>query len=155
MLLCAALAAYPAASSAGRVLAVAGAAGAVAAAAALVFGWEQLVPWALGILGAEYAVSLFVRGGGTANSAPLVGAGLLLLGELLAWSLSLRTRMHEEPPVLLLRLAAIGAAVTASVAVGTLLVALAATDVGGSAGWTALGTAAAVGAVALVTRAAR
>lgn len=122
--------------------------------AALVLGWEQLLPWALGALGAEYAVSLFVGGGG-ADAAPLVGAGLLLLGELVAWSISLRTRMREEPPVLLLRLWTLVLAVVASLAVGAMLVALASTDVGGGLAWTVVGTAAAVGAVLLVTRAAR
>jgi hypothetical protein len=151
--LCAALAAYPARAT--GALAVVGAAGAVLTLAALVSGWEQLVPWALGVLGGGYAVSLFVRGGGTADGAPLVGAGLLLLGELVAWSISLRTPMREERPVLLLRLGAIVVAVAASLAVGTMLLALAATNVGGDLAWTAVGTAAAIGAVALATRAAR
>jgi hypothetical protein len=123
--------------------------------AALVFGWEQLVPWALGVLGAEYASSLFIRGGGSEDAAPLYGAGLLLLGELVAWSLALRTRMREEPPALLLRLGTIVAAVLGSAALGTILLGLAASEAGGGLAWTAVGTTAAVAAVALVVRAAR
>jgi hypothetical protein len=123
--------------------------------AALVLGWEQLVPWALGVLGTEYAISLFIRGGGSEDAAPLYGAGLLLLGELVAWSLALRTRMREEPPVLLLRLGTIVAAVAGSAALGTILLGLAASDAGGGLAWTTVGTAAAIAAVALVVRAVR
>ena len=123
--------------------------------AALVLGWEQLVPWSLGVLGAEYAISLFIRGGGSEDAAPLYGAGLLLLGELVAWSLAVRTRMREEPAVLLLRLGTIVAAVAGSTALGTILLGLATLDSGGGLAWTTVGTAAAVVAVALVVRAVR
>jgi hypothetical protein len=121
--------------------------------ATLVLGWEQLLPWALAVLGAEYAASLFIRGGAGTDTAPLVGAGLLLLGELAGWSISLRTRMREEPPVLVLRLWTIALAVAASLAIGAMLVALSATRVGGGLAWTTIGTAAAVGAVYLATAA--
>jgi hypothetical protein len=123
--------------------------------AALVLGWEQLLPWALAVLGAEYAASLFIRGGAGTDSAPLAGAALLLLGELVGWSISLRTRMREEPPVLVLRLWTIVLAVVASLAIGAMLVALAATRVGGGLAWTTIGTAAAVCAVYLATAAPR
>ncbi len=122
---------------------------------ALLFRWEQLIPWALGVLGAEYAGSLFVRGGGTEDAAPLYAVGLLLLGELVAWSISLRTRMKEEAPVLGLRLGATAVAVAGSAAIGALLLALRSVTVGGGLIWIAVGTAAAVGTVALVARAAR
>lgn len=127
--------------------------GGVLALAALVLGWELLLPWALGVLGAEYAISLFVAGGGRADAAPLVGAGLVLLGELVSWSLALRTRMRTERPVFLLHVWTLVLAVVASLAAGAMLVALAASDVGGGLAWTGIGTAAAVGAVLLVTRA--
>jgi hypothetical protein len=156
-LLWAALALAPAAGAGAfaRVLAGVGIVSGLLVGAALVFGWEQLVPWALGLLGTEYAGGLFARGGGTDDAAPLYAAGLLLLGELVAWSAALRTRMTEEPPVLLLRLAAVCGAAAASVGVGGLLLGLSAADVGGGLGWAVVGTASAVGVVALVVRAAR
>ena len=122
--------------------------------AALLLGWEQLLPWALGVLGSEYAGSLFIRGGTAGDVAPLYGAALLLLGELVAWSISLRTRMKEEPPVLVLRLGALAAATTGSVVVGGLLLWFSTARVGGGLVWAALGTVAAVGTIALVARAA-
>lgn len=136
-------------------LVIGGVAAGLLVAAALVFGWEQLVPWALGALAAEYVASFYIRGGGSEEAAPLYGAGLLLLGELVAWSASLRTRMREERPVLLLRLGTLAAAVVASAGLGTVLLGLAASDAGGGLGWTLVGTAGAVAAVALVVRLAR
>jgi hypothetical protein len=139
----------------GRVLAAGGIVSGVLVGAALVFGWEQLVPWALGVLAAEYAGGLFARGGGTDDAAPLYAAGLLLLGELIAWSISLRTRLAEERPVLLLRLGTLGGAAAVAIGVGTLLLGLTAADVGGGLPWAVVGTAAAVAVVSLVVRGAR
>jgi hypothetical protein len=155
--LCAALVAYPLPRSGpfSGFLLLGGALGGVLFATTLVTATEELLPWALGVLGAEYAGSLYVPGGATAGAAPLYGAGVLLLSEVTAWSLSLRTRMREEPPVLLLRLTAVAVATAASALLGLLLVALATANTGGGVGWTAVGTAAAVGAVALVVRAVR
>jgi hypothetical protein len=121
----------------------------------LVLGWEELLPWTIGVLGALYTGSLYAPGGASVGAAPLYGAGLLLLGELTAWSLSLRTRMREEPAVLLLRLATIAGAVVGSAVVGVALVALATANSGGGVAWTLLGTAAVMAAVGLVVRAAR
>jgi hypothetical protein len=151
--LCAALALYPLRAT--TALAAPAVVGSALVLVTLVLAWEQLLAWALAVLGGEYAASLFVHGGPGTDSVPLVGAGLLLLGELVAWSISLRTRMREEPPVLLLRLWTVVLAVAASLAVGAMLVALAATDVGGGLTWTTIGTAAAVGAVYLATAAPR
>jgi hypothetical protein len=155
--LCAGLAALPVPGSGAfsGFLAVGGVVAGALFAATLVTGWEELLPWALGILGAEFAGSLYVHGGATSGAAPLFGAGLLLLGELCAWSLSLRTRIHEELPVLAVRLGSIAAAALASAVVGVMLVALATENTRGGVGWTVIGTAAAVGAVVLVVRAVR
>ena len=113
------------------------------------------MPWGLLVLGAQFAGSLYVPGGATAGSAPLYATGLLLVGELTAWSLSSRTRMREESSVVLRRFAFVGGSAIVSAAIGVVLVALATQSSNGGLGWTIVGTAATVGAVALVVRAAR
>jgi hypothetical protein len=157
VLLCAALAAYPARGSGGavRLLVVGGVVAGLIVAITLLFEWETLAPWALGVLGAEYTGSLYVHGGASGNATPVYAAGLLLLGELIALSLAHQARLHEERPVLLLRLATIGLAVVGSAAVAAALLSLGTAQTGSGVGWTLAGTAAAVACVALVVRAVR
>jgi hypothetical protein len=156
VLLCAALAAYPVRGEGGavRVIVLGGILAGLMVACALLLGWEALVPWALGVLGAEYTGSLYVRGGASADAAPLYAAGLLLLGELVALSLAHRTRLSEERPVLLLRLGTVAGAVVGSAAVAAALLSLGTAQTGSGLGWTLAGTAAAIAAVGLVVRAA-
>jgi hypothetical protein len=157
VVVCAALAAYPARATGdlARLVVFAGVVAALLVAGALLLGWEGLVPWALGVLGAQYTASLYLRGGSTENAAPLYAAGLLLLGELIALSLAHRTHLREERPVLLLRLGTIAGAVVGSAAVATALLALGEAHTGGGLAWTLAGTTAAVAAVWLVVLAAR
>jgi hypothetical protein len=118
----------------------------------LLRGWDELLPWALLLLGAEYAAQLVVRGGGVDGAAALVGAALLLLGELASWSLDLRTRVREEARSFRLRGLTVAAVTTAGLAAGAL--ALAATDLDAGSGlpWAAVGAAAAVAVVAMIAR---
>jgi hypothetical protein len=125
--------------------------GALALAFVLVRGLDGLLPWALAALGAAYAVSLVLHGSGVDGAAPLVAAGLLVCGELAAWSLDERHGIAAERPVWLARAWALAALVAASVAAAGLVVALSLAPGNGLA-WTVAGSAAAVLAVGLAVR---
>jgi len=128
-----------------------GAVGAVLLAFVLVRGMDELLPGALAALGAAYAVSLMLHGSAVDGTAPLVAAGLLVCGELAAWSLDERHAIAAERAVWLARAWALGALVAASVAVAGLVVSLSLAPGNGLA-WTVAGSAAAVLAVGLAVR---
>jgi hypothetical protein len=121
-------------------------------AAVLVRGWDELLPWTLLLLGAEYAAPFVVRGGAVDGTAALVGAALLLLGELASWSLDLRTRVREEPASLRLRGLTIAAVTAAGLAVAALALAATDLDTGSGLSWAAVGAASAVLVVAMIAR---
>jgi hypothetical protein len=155
--LSAALAAYPP-LYAGRLEALVAAPGIGACAivlAVLVFRWEPLVPWAIVLLGTAYAGSLFAARAGLDVGAPVYGACLLLLSELVTWSVQERVRVHVELRVAATRAGAIVATCVLGAAAG--YVALSATGLRTSGGLLleAAGVTAAVVAVASVTRATR
>jgi hypothetical protein len=52
--------------------------------AGLALPWPRALPWALGLLGVEYLVSLVVRGAGPDLAAPAYAAGYFVCAEL-AW----------------------------------------------------------------------
>ena len=132
-----------------------GAIGCVLVLFALIRRADDVMPWALVLLGIAYAVPLFVRGRGIDEGAPLVGAGLLLCSELAAWSFDERWRITAERAVVVARGQAVALLVLAGLGASGLVLALAAAPVGGGLGWTVLGAAAAVVAVALVARLSR
>jgi hypothetical protein len=114
------------------------------------------VGWPLGLLGLAYAIALVARGGsGVDDGAPLVAVGLLLCGELAAWSVGERFAVSAEGAVLAGRAAALGALAAASLGVATLVVALASAPAGGGLAWTVLGAAAAVAVVGIAVALAR
>ena len=115
----------------------------------------ELIPWPLACLGTAYAVALVVAGRAVDDAAPLVAVGLLLCGELAAWSIDERLRIPEERAVVRARALTLGALTLGSLAVAALLVALAASPAGGGLAWTALGAASAVAVVALAVGLAR
>jgi hypothetical protein len=115
----------------------------------------DLLPWPLACLGTGYAIALVVAGRAVDNAAPLVAVGLLLCGELAAWSIDERLRIPEERAVVRSRALALSALALGSLAVAALLVALAASPAGGGLAWTALGAASAVAVVALAVGLAR
>ncbi|MER3486142.1 MAG: hypothetical protein C4345_09400, partial [Chloroflexota bacterium] len=49
--------------------------------AVLVLGWAGGIPWALGILGGEFIVSVYARGGALDLTAAVYGPALLLTAE--------------------------------------------------------------------------
>jgi len=109
---------------------------------------EEPIPWALGVLAAAYAATLFVHRGSVDEGAPLVAAGLLLCGELAAWSLDARGRIRAEQAVLQRRIAALAALLLAGLAASSAVVLTAGANAGRGLAWTTLGAASAVAVVA-------
>jgi hypothetical protein len=126
--------------------------GALLLVSALVWHWEDVLPWALVVLAIAYAVAIAAHGAEIDEAAPLVGAGLLLSSELATWSLDERWLIAAERAVVLSRATAIALLVLAGGAVSAIVIALAAAPVGGGLGWTVLGAGAAVLVVALTVR---
>jgi len=128
-----------------------GAVGAVLLMFVLARRMDQLLPWALIVLGSAYTVSLVVHGSGIDGGAPLVAAGLLICAELAAWSLDEQHAIATERPVVVARATALGALVAVSTAAAALVIA-ASLAPGSGLAWTVLGAAASVLVVALVVR---
>jgi hypothetical protein len=116
---------------------------------------NDVMPWAIVLLGIAYALPLFVRGRGIDEGAPLVGAGLLLCSEFAAWSFDERWRIKAERAVVIARGTAVALLVLVGLGASVLVVALAAAPIGGGLAWTVLGAAAAVLVVGLVARLSR
>jgi hypothetical protein len=135
------------ASHVGGLVAAVGAIGGALLAAVLVRGLQELLVWALALLGAAYALSLAVSGRAVDEAAPLVAAALLLAGELAAWSLDERWRIAAEPAVVRRRAVALGILAGAGLAAASLVIAVAAAPAGRGLAWTTLGAAGAVCAV--------
>jgi hypothetical protein len=121
----------------------------------LVRRWDELLPWAIVVLAVSYTVAIEAHGAAIDEAAPLVGAGLLLCGELAAWSIDERFTIAAERAVVASRAVAVGLLTLAGLAVSAVVLSLAAAPVGGGLGWTFLGTAAAVLVVALAVHLAR
>lgn len=115
----------------------------------------ELVAWPVGLLGAAYTIALIVAGRSADDAAPLVAVGLLLCGELAAWSVDERLRIPAEGAVVRARALALGGLALGSLAVAALVVSLAAAPAGGGLAWTVLGAASAVAVVTLAVRLAR
>jgi hypothetical protein len=115
---------------------------------------DELLPWALLMAGIGYGISL-VRGGGIDESAPLIGAGVLLAGELATWSMDERYTMRVERGLAVSRALAVAGLVVGGLLVGGLVLALAAAPSGGGLGWTLVGAVSIVALLAVVVRLAR
>jgi hypothetical protein len=104
--------------------------------------------WAVAALGAEYAA--FVFGRETVDvRAPIMGAGLLVVTELIDWSLRARTSVRNETGSSARMVADLGALWLGSLALGSLIVALG--NVGrGNLGLTVLGVVASGATLGLV-----
>jgi hypothetical protein len=137
------------------ILVTVGGLGALLLCLVLVLRWDELLPWALLLLAGAYTVAIAARGGEIDEAAPLVGAGLLLCGELAAWSIDERFRIAAERAVVASRAVAVALLTLAGLAVSAVVLSLAAAPVGGGLGWTFLGAAASVLVVALAVRLAR
>jgi len=142
-------------SSVAALVAGIGAFGGVLLGLVLVRSAGALLPWALVFLGGAYTVALFVHGAGVDEGAPLVAAGLLLCGELAAWSLDERHAIAAERDVVLRRAVALTVLALAGLAAAAAVVGFAAAPAGGGLGWTMLGAAAAVLVVGIAAQLAR
>jgi hypothetical protein len=137
------------------VVAIVGAFGTALLAFVLVREHLELLIWPLGLAGAVYVVAIVVHGSSVDEGAPLVGAALLVSGELAAWSLDERRPVAGGRRLATSRAIAVAGLVLAGLAIGALVVALSAAAIGDGIGWTVLGAAAAVLVVAAAARLAR
>jgi len=147
-----------AAARATSVAALIGALGAVGVLMLVFVLWradDELLPWALLLAGLGYGLSLAVRHGGVAEGAPLVGAGLLLCGELVSWSLDERFAIEADRSIVAARGGALAGLVLGGVLLGGLVLAVAAAPLGGGLGWTVVGAAAVVALLGLAARLSR
>ena len=120
----------------------------------LVLRWPVTIPWSILFAGSGYLV---VRAGASRVDgwAALIGVLLLAAAELGSWSIEHDARIHVERAVVKRRVATLGALLGAALLVDFML--LGTSGLRGSAGvlLSAIGVAAAVGAVAVVLRLAR
>ena len=142
--LAAALGAYPALDGASDLVAVLGVAGTAAAVLALRLG-SLLLPLPLLILGAELELHDAPR-----TALPAYAAGLLLLGELISWSRSMRTIGAVDPKLVTDRIAFLSVAAIGAAALAGVVDAAAGVPLTGGLGDAVLGTCAAVLLVAAI-----
>jgi hypothetical protein len=137
------------------VVATIGGLGAVLLLFGLVRGHAELLGWALAAGALAYALALLVHGAEVDEGAPLVATGLLLCGELAAWSLDERFHVTRARGLLMARALGVGVLALVGLGAAALVVALAAAPVGHGLAWTVAGAAAAVGAIAVAARLSR
>ena len=133
----------------GLLLALAGV-GFVAFVWGLLRGRSWAVPWAVVVLGAAYAASLFLPERGVDREAPFVAAGFILLAELSYWTLELRVPISPEPGMLERRATLIAAATLGAMLVASVALAATAVPLGGGALADLLGVVAAIAALGVV-----
>jgi hypothetical protein len=112
------------------------------------------IPLGLAFLGLEYALLLLFAGDALDTRAPFVAAALFAIAELAYFALELRGAVADEPGTYLRRAGLVAGLSIAAVAVGVGILALAEAAGRGGALIQLLGAAAAVGALALLARAA-
>ena len=113
--------------------------------------WAVPIAWSLLLLGAEYGAWLAQRGGEVDTRAPLYAAGLLLTAELAFDGLE-RTVVRPEAEVSARRGLQLAGLALGAIATGAVVLAAASVPVGGNVALTALGVAAAILALLLITR---
>jgi hypothetical protein len=152
VLVAAALGAYAAveAERLGGLLAAGGAAGTLALAAACLLRRPRLAVAGLVLLGAEYAGFFLVRGSTVDQRAPLYGAGFLVVAELAFTAMERRVPGTRE--LALHRVIGLAALAVSAVALGTLVLAIAAVPAGGGVVLHTVGVLAAVALVLLLGR---
>jgi hypothetical protein len=131
-------------------LAAVGGVGFAGFAYALARGRSWAVPWAVVVLGAAYAASLFLPERGVDREAPLFAAAFVLLAELSYWTLELRAPISPEPGMLERRAAVIAAIALGGLVLASVALAATAVPVGGGVLGDLLGVVAAIGALGLV-----
>jgi hypothetical protein len=136
-----------AAEAAGELVAVPGIFGSAFLAVALVGRWPDVVPWAIALLGGQYAASLLLRDGGIDSLAPLYAALLLVTAELAYWGLEMRPGLGGVAR----RLAALVGLAVGAAGVGALLLGISEGGDGVGFALQVVGLGAAAGVLALLT----
>jgi hypothetical protein len=121
----------------------------VSATALAVVRWTGALWWGVVALGAEYAISRIGRGP-VDLGAVFVAAGLILLAELVLWSLDARSPVVEGPEVSRRRLRTLGLLALGTSVLGSLLVSAGRFRGGGGLALTLLAVAAAIGIVVVL-----
>jgi hypothetical protein len=120
----------------------------ISATALAVVRWTGALWWGVVALGAEYAISRIGRGP-VDLGAVFVAAGLILLAELVLWSLDARSPVVEGADVARRRLRTLGLLALGTSVLGSLLVSAGRFRGGGGLALTLLAVAAAIGIVAV------
>ena len=123
-------------------------------AAGLVLRWPIAIPGAICLVAAPYLAILGFEAEGIDTRAPLLAALLLAIAELAYWSLELRGALADEPGTYLRRVALIAGLAVATIAGGTVVLAVVDEIAADGAAFDIAGAAAAVGAIALLALAA-
>ena len=113
------------------------------------------IPLGIAFLGFAYALLLLVEENALDTRAPFVAAALFAVAELAYFSLELRDAVADEPGTYLRRVGLVAVLSVAVIALGVAILALAESSGRGGALVQLLGALAAVGALALIARAAR
>jgi hypothetical protein len=127
------------------------AAGTVALAIGILLRFPIAIPWAVMLVGAGYVLAR-AHHSVVDGWAAVVGSALLLAAELAAWSIASDRRIREERALVVRQSLTVSALVVAAGLVSFVLVGAAAVSATAGLLLTAVGIAAAVGAVAVVLR---
>ncbi len=112
-------------------------------------GWAGATWWGVVALGAEYTV-LHIGRGGVDVGAAFVATGLVVLAELVMWSLDARTRVVNEAEVTQRRVIQLGLLSLGTVLLGSSLVAMGTLTRGAAFARTVTGVVCSIGILAVV-----
>jgi hypothetical protein len=116
----------------------------------LVLQMPIVIPAAICVLAAPYVAALGFEIDGLDTRAPLLAGRLFVVAELAYWSLELRGALADEPGTYLRRIALLAALTVATIAAGTVVLAVVEGVGARGVAIDLLGAAAAVGAIALL-----
>ncbi len=119
-------------------------------AVALVRRWPDVLPWAIALLGGQYAASLLLRDGAIDPLSPFYAAVLLVTAELAFWALEAKPALGGRP-VVVRRVAQLLMLASGAAAAGAGLLAVSEGGAGGGLALQLLGLFAAVATLGLVT----
>jgi hypothetical protein len=120
----------------------------------LVLRWPIVIPAAVCVLATPYVAALGFEIDGLDTRAPLLAALLFVVAELAYWSLELRGMLADEPGTYLRRVALLAGLAVATIAGGTVVLAVVGAIAARGTAIDLLGAAAAVSAIALLALAA-
>jgi hypothetical protein len=120
----------------------------------LVLRWPIVIPAAVCVLATPYVAALGFEIDGLDTRAPLLAALLFVVAELAYWSLELRGMLADEPGTYLRRVALLAGLAVATIAGGTVVLAVVGAIAAQGTAIDLLGAAAAVSAIALLALAA-